>query len=168
MTLSDDIDLLSRVSLFEGFPLEQLRMLAFGSKRQFFRGGEELYHQGDPSDGGYVVVSGQIDMVMQKKSREMILASYLRSSLIGEMALITRNSRVATAIARNNVEVLHIPRELFNRMLSEYPELAVDLHRKISRSVGFMLEDMGKVQKRMETIPDLAATGFDNEDDPIS
>jgi CRP-like cAMP-binding protein len=72
------------------------------------------------------------------------------------MALITRNTRVATAIARNNVEALHIPRELFNRMLSEYPDLAVILHQRITRTVGFLLEDIGKVQEKMETIPNLA------------
>lgn len=156
MTLADDIDLLARVSLFEGFPPEQLRMLAFGSKRIFFRAGEPLYHQGDLSDGGFVVVNGQVDLLISNGNREMVLASYLRNALIGEMALITRNTRVATAIARNNVEALHIPRELFNRMLSEYPDLAVVLHQRITRTVGFLLEDIGKVQEKMEMIPNLA------------
>jgi len=156
MTLADDIDLLSRVSLFEGFPSEQLRMLAFGSKLIFFRGGEVLYQQDDVSDGGYVIINGQVDLVLSNGAREVVLASYLRNSLIGEMALITRNSRVATAVARNNVEALFIPRELFNRMLAEYPDLAVELHRRISRTINFLLEDIAGVQDKLEMIPDLS------------
>ena len=42
MTLADDIQLLSRVPLFDGFPEEQLRLLAFGSKRMFMRSGEAV------------------------------------------------------------------------------------------------------------------------------
>jgi CRP-like cAMP-binding protein len=157
MTLSQDIELLSRVSLFEGFPDEQLRLLAFGSKRMFLRGGEIVFRDGAPSDGGYIVVSGQVDILVERNGRELILASQLENSLIGEVALITENRRVATALARTNCELIFIPRDLFKRMLSEYPHLAEHLHQRISVSVRAMLKEMEAVRTRLSGIADLTS-----------
>lgn len=155
MTLSEDIDRLSRVQLFDGFPAEQLRLLAFGSRRLFFRAGEILFDADSLSDGGFVIFTGQVDLIVQKGKREAVLASYLENSLVGEMALITANRRFATAVARTNCEALHIPRELFTRMLSEYPDLAGRLHQRIAASVNHLLGEMAQVQGRMHSIPDL-------------
>jgi len=157
MTLSHDIELLSRVSLFEGFPEEQLRLLAFGSKRLFLRAGEHLFRDGAPSDGGYIIVKGQIDIIAERNGREIILSSQLANSLIGEVALITENRRVASALARTNCELIFIPRELFKRMLSEYPHLAERLHERISVSVRSMLKEMEAVKTRLSGLDDLTS-----------
>lgn len=156
MTLNDDIHRLSSIALFEGFSVEQLRLLAFGSKRLFLRDGEELFRENQSSDGGYLVVSGQVDVVSYAHGREMVLSSQLENSLIGELALITPNKRIATALARTNCELLHIPRELFKRMLSEYPELAILIHSRIEKSVTEMLEQIAKVNERLSSIPNLS------------
>lgn len=156
MTLADDIALLSRVSLFEGFPEEQLRMLAFGSKRLFLRGGEELFAEGSLSNGGYIVVTGQIDLLVNRNGRELLLGSQLENSLIGETALIAQNRRPTSALARTNCELIHIPRELFRRMLEEYPNLANQLHERISRGVRVMLEQMEAVETRLKSNPGLS------------
>lgn len=164
MSLDDDISRLSRVDLFEGFPVEQLRMLAFGSRRLFLRAGEKLFEVGSVSDGGYLIVSGQIDILADRNGREMVLSSQLENSLIGEMALITANRRPVTAMARTNCELLHVPRELFKRMLGEYPELAALVKSRIEQTVRQMLEDMQRVETRLQTIPDLSVATVSNEE----
>lgn len=157
MTLNDDIARFSTIHLFEGFPDEQLRLLAFGSKRIFLRAGEELFQAGQYSDGGYIVISGQIDVVADREGRETVLSSQLENSLIGEMALIIANKCIATAIARTNCELLQIPRELFKRMLAEYPELAILIHGRIQKTVEELLNKMSNVQTKLSNIPNLAA-----------
>ena len=150
MTLADDLELFSRVSLFGDFPAEQLRLIAFASKRRFHRAGEEIYREGQVSDGGYVIVSGQVDLVAGKGNRTVVLASFLQNGLIGELSLVTENRRIATAIARTNVELLFIPREAFRRMLSEYPQLAESLQRRIAANVRAMLSEMSAVETRLQ------------------
>ena len=59
------------------------------------------------------------------------------------MALIAENERVGTAIARTDTVVLRIPRTVIHRILDEYPDLAVCLHRKISASVLDTLKETG-------------------------
>ncbi len=155
MSLDDDINRFFSVALFADFPEEQLRLLAFGSKRIFLRKGEFLYHEGAMSDGGYIVVSGQVDLLVMREGREIILASQLENSVIGEMAMITANKRVADALARTDCELLHVPRDVFKRMLGEYPELALLMHGRIFAQVQQLLSRMGQVEQRLHTIPPL-------------
>ncbi len=162
MTLTEDITLLSRVSLFEGFPDEQLRLLAFGAKRLYLRGGEELFGEGALSDGGYVVISGQVDLLVHRNGRELVMASQLENSLIGETALIAENRRPVTALARTNCELIYIPRELFRRMLGEYPHLAEKLQERISRTVRIMIEQMETVETRLASNPGLSGATREN------
>jgi len=160
MALEDDIELLASVEMFRDFPEEQLRLLAFGTEREFLPGGRDLFVQGEEAEGGYVVAKGQIDIVTHRGRREIILDSCLRGALIGELALITRNKRIASALARTNSEVLYIPRALFHRMLTNYPDTAVALHNRISQSVRRLVYMMDRVRDKMNAIPDLSAGGF--------
>ena len=163
MGLEQDIDLLSRVAMFQDFGLEQLRLIAFGTERQLLRKGERVYEQGQKSDGGYVVAAGQIDIVLRQGTQEARLDSCTEASLIGELALITENRRAASAIARVDSEVLFIPRPLFHRLLNEYPQMAALLHARIALSVRGIIQQMEKVHDRLADIPPLKRKYNDNE-----
>lgn len=156
MGLDHDIESLGGVQLFEGFSQSQLRLLAFGSSRKFMRPNEVIFRQNDLSEGGFVILSGQVDLVVYKGKREMLLASYMKNSLVGEIALISDNRRVATAVSRTDANLMLIPRDLFRRMLSEYPELAILLHQRIGNSVKKILEQMEQVQIKLGSIPNLS------------
>ena len=164
MALEDDISLLANVAMFRDFPEEQLRLLAFGTEREYLPGGRILFSQGEEADGGYVVAAGQIDLVATRGGQECIVQSCLEGALIGEMALITRNRRVASAVARTNAEVLRIPRSLFHRMLSAYPDTAASLADQIGQSVRRMMFQIEKVGDRMAAIGNLSAPSVGRAD----
>ena len=60
MALDDDVRILSAVSLFEGFTVEQLRLLAFGADRILLPARRRLFREEDEADTAYVVVNGEI------------------------------------------------------------------------------------------------------------
>lgn len=163
MGLEQDIDLLSRVAMFQDFELEQLRLIAFGTERQLMSKGTVLYEQGAESDGGYVVASGQIDIVLRQGTREITLDSCTEAGLIGELALITESRRAAAAIARVDSEVLFVPRSLFHRLLREYPQMAAMLHSRIAHSVRGLVEQMEKVHDRLADLPSFQNPGRDDQ-----
>lgn len=155
MGLDQDIELLSRVAMFQNFETEHLRLIAFGTERRRLKKGSILYSQGDDSDGGFVVATGQIDIVARHGGHEVTLESVTESGLIGEIALITPNRRIATAIARMESDVLYIPRNLFHRLLQEYPKMAALLHARISHSVRGLVQQMEMVQRKLAELPPL-------------
>ena len=51
---------------------------------------------------------------------------------------------------------MHIPRELFLRMLQEYPELAARMHQRLAVSVKGMMKEMSGIHEKMRSIANLA------------
>lgn len=141
--------------MFQSFETEQLRLIAFGTERRRLRKGACLFQQGEKSDGGYVVASGQIDIVMSQGGHEVTLESVTESGLIGELALITANKRVASAVARVESDVLFVPRALFHRLLQEYPQMAALLHARIAHSVRGIVAQMEAVRRKLAELPPL-------------
>ncbi|MEM1285564.1 MAG: Crp/Fnr family transcriptional regulator [Pseudomonadota bacterium] len=130
MSLASDIAVLRRVPFFESFGDEHLRLLAFGGENIKYKTDDVLFHIGDATDGGLVILSGQISL-----SKDGVADDGERfkvGSLIGQRALLTPTKRRATAVAVSPVEVMLVRRSLFLRMLSEYPDLAARLHEQMS------------------------------------
>ncbi len=152
MSLDNDILLLSRVALFEGFEEEHLRLLAFGADKRSFKKGAKLFAKGAYADGGYVIISGTVDITADSEEYAEKLASYGSGSLIGELAMISENNRTVTATARDQVETFKITRLLFHRMLEEYPNLAALLHARISQSVQDFITKLERIQRNLDRV----------------
>jgi CRP-like cAMP-binding protein len=153
MSLEQDIDLLSRVGLLHGIAPEQLRLLAFGTERELLRSGKELFRTGDQTPGGYVVCGGQVDLVLYRSGREILLDSRREAESIAELGLITPIRQAFTAIARTNSEVIFIPRVLFHRMLTTFPETAALMHQRITIAFAAMLKQLETLQETIDKAP---------------
>ncbi len=156
MTLESDISVLTQIELFSDFNPDQLRLVAFGSQKRLIRAGVELFHRGEKTDCGYAVMSGQLDLLAYHDNQTYTLGKFTAGSLIGEMALIAENERVGTAIAQADTVVLRIPRAVIHRILDEYPNLAVCLHRKISASVLDTLQKLESIHPKLADAENLA------------
>ena len=156
MSLDDDLNILSQVEFFESIDSEQLRLLAFGAEMKFLHAGTELFLQDAPSNCGYVIVDGLIDLSVNHHGVEKVLGSIGVGGLVGELALIADNARPTNAVARRDTRLLSISRVLFMRMLEKYPQSAYELHQKISRSVRATILQIGRIEKN------LAAQSFDS------
>lgn len=138
MSLENDIAVLRQVPFFARFGDEHLRLLAFGGENRRFRAGQTLYRRGDPSDGGMVVLAGQIGL--SSGERDDGVETFAVASLFGQRALLARTKRHDTATALEDCEVLMIRRTLFMRMLSEFPDLAADLYETMSQDLQDLVD----------------------------
>ncbi|MEM9277525.1 MAG: cyclic nucleotide-binding domain-containing protein [Pseudomonadota bacterium] len=154
ITLEDDIRVLSNVELFSEFSEEQFRLLAFGSQKLTFPKGTYLFHDGQSTDGGYVIVKGKVELVQQRYDADHVMGTFGAGDLLGEMAIITKNRRTGSAIIVENCELIKISRATVHRILGEYPELAVGLRRRIMESVAAMASNLEAVETRMRQIDD--------------
>ena len=120
MALQDDVRNLTSLPAFRDLDPEAVRLIAFSAETRILRAGDVLFRRGDPSDGGFVVLSGVIG-VEAAPGRETLVRP---PALLGEMALVAETLRPATAVAREPTSVLKVPRTLYRRILAEYPESA--------------------------------------------
>ena len=78
--------------------------------------GKELFREGDPGDGLFLVVAGEIDIVKRGPRGERSLARLGPGGVLGEMSLITTEPRSATGRALADSRVLHVPVARFRHL----------------------------------------------------
>ncbi len=153
MALDDDIRNLARNPTLAALEPDALRQLAVSAETRILRNGEVLFRRDEPSDGGYVLVSGLIAL---EPSDQGETARLVRPpALIGDMALIAKTRRPVTATAREPTAVLKISRTLFHRILNESPRSAERLKRVLSDRLLEFLRELDAVTKiGSETSPE--------------
>jgi CRP-like cAMP-binding protein len=132
MLLRDEVEMLRRVPIFSRIAPAKLKLLAFTSDRMTYNAGQNLFHQGDPGDAAYVVLSGTADILVASPAGDIKVADVELNSIVGEIAILCDVSRTATVRATSPLEVLRISKEHFLKLLSDFPEMAVEIMRVLA------------------------------------
>ncbi len=109
-----------------GFPLKR------------FAADERIFVQDDDGDCMYVVRSGKVGIT----SAGATLENVGPNGTFGEMALIDRAPRSATAIAREPTEVAVINEKAFLYLVQKNPGFALDLMRRLAKRLRRMNESL--------------------------
>jgi len=145
MALDDDIRILERVKLLDGFSQEQLRLLAFGAENMRLRAGRELYQEGAEADCAFIVSTRTVELFRNRDGARITVATAGPGTILGEFALIAGGTRHTGAAAQTDIEVIRLNRSLFRRILEEYPDLAGALRQRI-------IADMRNFLSRIEQL----------------
>lgn len=88
--------------------------------------GEILFREGDPGEYLYVVVSGELEILMAPGTADELLLNLLHEGeYLGEMSLVQPGGhRAASARARGDVVLLALSRKLFLDLIQRHPELS--------------------------------------------
>jgi CRP-like cAMP-binding protein len=145
LALEDDTQALGRHPTLAALEPDALRLLAFSAETRILRAGDVLFRRDEPSDGGYFILSGTIALNESDVGGEpqRILVP---GTLIGDMALIAKTKRPATAIALEPTSVLKIPRLLFHRILHEHPRSAEQLRRALAERLRAFTGELDKLR----------------------
>ena len=150
MALEQDIEFLDRIPTLHLLGKDALRILAISEETITLRRGDILFEEGQPADGGYVVVNGSIILQNANDPRGDDVVTVKRGSLIGETAMIVETMRPSTAIAAESTVLFRIPRVVFVRILEGEPQAATALRRLIGARVGRVVQDLDLVRSLFE------------------
>jgi len=151
MALEDDIQVLSRVRLFEGLTHEQLRLLAFGAETVRLTKGRDLFREDTAADCAYVVTRGLITLYRTVDGQRSPLRQVEPGEALDEMALIVHIRRKSGAFAEEESEVIRLNRSLFRRIMEEYPEIAVMLRDRFAAEFTDMVDRISVLSSRFES-----------------
>ncbi len=132
MSIMDDVDLLRRIPMFAKIDPAKLKLLAFTSERVTFEAGQELFHQGDSGDAAYIIVDGSTEVLLDSPQGPVVVARLGTNSLVGEMAILCDMPRTATIRAVTQVTTLKISKDLFFRMVTDFPSMGVEVMRELA------------------------------------
>lgn len=147
MSLEQDIALLSRVRFFEGFGAEEIRLIAFGVEPRALADGERLVREGSYSDGAFVVREGAVALASRRSRDAPVLGP---TDIVSPLALVSEVDHGHTVTAQGPAEVVKVSRQLFRRVLEEYPHLAILLERRVRAALVGMGPELDRILRELE------------------
>lgn len=101
---------------------------------QTFGAGSVIFTEGEHGDRMYVVLEGQIDLLVKGK----LVESLGPGGVFGEMALIDTTERSATAIARLDTRLVPVSEKRFQTLIQQTPRFAIQIMRVLAERLRNM------------------------------
>ena len=132
--------------------------------QRFYRPGQFLFREGDPSHCMFLIKKGTIAVRKTKGNAYIELGRLYANEVLGELSFFDRMPRSAAAIALTEVEVLEIKFEQLDKMYSGVP----DYMKTIIASVADRLRKANEMIRRLQknVVTETGAETPSNPDEP--
>jgi len=139
-----DMQLASHLAaLFDSADPAALAELQADTEWVSLRGGEVLFRHGDPGNAAYTVLSGRL-RVINETAGGSALNEVGAGEILGEMALLSSERRMATVLAVRDSQLARLPAAAFHRLIEREPAVL----RRISALLSDRLRNQSAITKR--------------------
>jgi CRP-like cAMP-binding protein len=142
--------LLKKNAIFKTLSDEAIDKLADSLKMRLLQKGEVLFNLGDSGDEMILVRQGKIAIYMPDKDQPQsgqALRIFQSGDILGEMALIDRLPRSASARAEARSVIATLDYETFRHLLEEHPDLAMGVMSGLSGRIRYTTEFIGEIRQ---------------------
>lgn len=124
----DRLAFLRSVALFSTLSDVELHEIAEAAESTRLGSGETVFRQGDSSNSCYVIRSGHAAAVREHPAgRSITLARFGPGDVFGELAMLDDETRSATVMALDELELICIRGEDMRRLLGENPGISAKM-----------------------------------------
>ncbi|MEZ4815258.1 MAG: cyclic nucleotide-binding domain-containing protein [Bdellovibrionota bacterium] len=140
---------LLKTKLFEGLEQPELKALVNKSELKSYGQGDVVVKEGDEGDSFYCVISGAVDIVIASAAANdpVTIATLQEGGVVGEMVLVKKNLRSASALAAKKSELLCWHYSQCLDLFSSNPVLGYKVMRNLAYLVANKLTDMNVLYK---------------------
>jgi CRP-like cAMP-binding protein len=123
-----------------------------------FPAGKVLFREGDAGEDMYIIQSGRVAIKKRTgANKDVTLAVLEKGDFFGEMAVLERMPRSATAEMAEGGDLIVISGDTFGDMIKSNPEIAFRMLRKYSIRLREMVKQIETLGKQMADSPATAA-----------
>lgn len=134
--LVDRIQFIRKVPIFRDIRVQELLAVATITTPRRCAKGELLLREGDPGDALYLIADGELSVIKGFGTKNEVVLDHIgKDDFIGEMALIDHCPRSATVRAEADSLILVIKDQDFNKILENYPAMALGVCRVFSQRI---------------------------------
>lgn len=132
-TLREKVNKLRRVDFLAALGEDDLENLAQGLRHSAWAGGETILRQGAANEKFFIIDHGEVIVEhMHDDGESHHLANLQPGDFFGEHSLLTGEPTTALCRCSMDTEVSFLPREAFERMLENHPQVAEQISQKIA------------------------------------
>lgn len=125
------VEALRSVPEFEALEAPALVEVVGCSANLVWTEGSEVFRAGEPGEAVYIVLSGQVRILEDRDGEEVEVAIIGPGDYFGELSLLLHSAHTKTARALETSELMVVPKESFQALLADQPELAEQFRRKV-------------------------------------
>ncbi|BBM86389.1 efflux RND transporter periplasmic adaptor subunit [Candidatus Uabimicrobium amorphum] len=115
--------MIGNIDLFKSISPEKQKIIAQRLGVKNFIEGEVIFSEGSWGNEAFVICEGEAQIL----KGETCLATLKRGDIFGEMAIISKERRSATAVASQNLKVLFLKEKVLKSLIKEIPDLSFSL-----------------------------------------
>ncbi len=131
MSIDQEVEVLRKIPLFANIEPAKLKLMCFASERITFQEGQSLCEQGEVGDSAYIIIDGTADVIIHNEG-PVVVAQLGKNDVVGEIAILIDVPRTATVTATGQLTALKITKDLFFRMVTDFPEMGVEIMRVLA------------------------------------
>ncbi|HSR72772.1 MAG TPA: cyclic nucleotide-binding domain-containing protein [Kiloniellales bacterium] len=132
MSIEQEVEILRKIPLFSNVDPAKLKLMCFASERLTFKEGQPLFEQGEPGDSAYIIVEGSANVIVNNDG-PVVVAEVGKNDIVGEIAILCDVPRTATIKPTSELTALRVTKDLFFRMITDFPEMGVEIMRVLAQ-----------------------------------
>lgn len=127
------VESLAQVPLFAELGSSELGWVASHTRTHRFLPGEEVIRQGEPGDEFFVILDGQLDILIDGRRVNVLRAG----DFFGELALLFGAPRSATAVTTEDTTLLVMSSDDFEAVLREAPTVETKVLAAVAQRLRY-------------------------------
>ena len=141
LTLSSPNAPRARLRPFESLNAEIFALLRRNMSEHPFRTGDLLMKQGDPGTSVMVIAAGEVEVSVERDAKRYVLSRVGPGEVLGEMALLTQEPRMANVTALTSGSALVLSAERFDELVTSHPRISELLTLLLASRLGTAQHD---------------------------
>jgi len=150
MSLQQEVEMLRNIPLFANIEASKLKLIAFTAERLTYQPEDVLFNQGDMGDAAYIIMEGEVDILVNGPSGPFRVATLGSNEIVGEIAILCDEPRNASVKANTELTTLCINRDLFFRLVCEFPQIGVELMRELAYRVAKTTTQLTDTKQKLD------------------
>jgi CRP/FNR family cyclic AMP-dependent transcriptional regulator len=150
MSVRTNAESLRQIPLFAECDPAHLQVMAFASERAEFTADQDIFRVGAKDASAYLILSGDAEVWVSKGEERIQVALAGPGAFLGELAMIAGIPYSVNVTAKTQLSATRISRDMFMRVVGEFPEFGSKVMDSLSRKLAGSIKDFDRVRHLFE------------------
>jgi CRP-like cAMP-binding protein len=153
MSVRANAESLRQIPLFADCDPAHLQVMAFASERVELAAGADLFRSGSNGSAAFLILSGEAEVWKSLGDERLSVAIAGPGAFLGELAMIAGVAYSVNATAKSPLIATRISREIFMRVVGEFPDFGTRVMNALSRKLTGSIDDFARIRHMFESAP---------------